>query len=184
MIGSISKSLAPALRIGWVVAPPAVAPALRRAKSHADFGSPSLDQYVLAEFLASGEYDRNLRALRRRYSQRRESLIQALERYVPTWQVMGVAGGLHLVVRLPDDVSESGLVAAAEEQGVLVLGVENLRVAHPYGAALILSFARGTADMHDEAVRRLAMAAYGLAAAPPRGWTEPLSGVDWYEHLA
>jgi GntR family transcriptional regulator/MocR family aminotransferase len=54
MIGSISKSLAPALRIGWVVSPPALVPALRRAKSHADFGSPSLDQYVLADFLASG----------------------------------------------------------------------------------------------------------------------------------
>jgi GntR family transcriptional regulator/MocR family aminotransferase len=183
MIGSISKSLAPALRIGWVASPPALVAALRRAKSHADFGSASLDQYVLADFLASGEYDRNLRALRRRYGQRREALLQVLERYLPRWQVMGVAGGLHLVVRLPDDVSESGLVAAAEDQGVLVLGVETMRVEHPYGPALVLSFARATADMLDEAVRRLALAAHDLAAAPRPGWTEPLSGVDWYERL-
>jgi GntR family transcriptional regulator/MocR family aminotransferase len=96
---------------------------------------------------------------------------------------MGVAGGLHLVVRLPDDVSESGLVAAAEDQGVLVLGVETMRVEHPYGPALVLSFARGTPDMLDEAVRRMAAAAHDVAAAPRQGWTEPLSGVDWYERL-
>jgi GntR family transcriptional regulator/MocR family aminotransferase len=183
MIGSVSKSLAPALRLGWVVAPPGLLPSLRLAKSHSDFGSPALDQHVLADFLNAGEYDRNLRALRRRYSQRRVALCEALERHLPDWQVMGVAGGLHLVVRLPDDMSESGLVEAAAARGVHVLGVETMTLEHPYGPALILSFARGTADVFDEAARRLADAAHDAAAQDRRTAPRVLSGVDWYERL-
>lgn len=78
LVGSVSKSLAPALRLGWVVAPPALLGPLRQAKMHADFGSGFLEQQVLAEFMASGAYDRNLRALRRRYAERRAWLVGAL----------------------------------------------------------------------------------------------------------
>jgi GntR family transcriptional regulator/MocR family aminotransferase len=183
MIGSVSKTLAPALRMGWVLAPPALVSSLRLAKSHADFGSPALDQYALADFLASGEYDRNLRALRRRYSQHRDALTAALAHHLPSWEVMGVAGGLHLVVRLPDGVSESGLVAAAAAHDVHVLGVQTMTVEHPYGPALTLSFARGTPDMLGEAARRLAAAAQDAPAHDAAAATDVRSGVDWYEQL-
>jgi GntR family transcriptional regulator/MocR family aminotransferase len=182
MIGSVSKSLAPALRLGWVVSPPGCCPPCAWQEP-LRLRQPALDQHVLADFLTAGEYDRNLRALRRRYSQRRAALCEALERHLPTWQVMGVAGGLHLVVRLPDNLSENGLVAAAAARGVHLLGVQTMTLEHAYGPALILSFARGTRDVFDEASRRLAAAAQDAAAHDRPNASIVLSGVDWYEQL-
>ncbi len=162
LLGSVSKSLAPALRLGWVLAPASLLEDLRQAKSHADFGSNILDQHVLSAFMASGGYDRNLRLLRRRYAERREHLIAALAARAPAWQPIGAAGGLHLVVRLPPDLSEDGLVRAAAATGVQVLGLAGMTGRCPQGPALVLSFARSTPDMLAEAVRRLVLAAEGL----------------------
>lgn len=159
LIGSVSKSLAPALRLGWVLAPPSLLGALRTAKSHADFGSNGLEQHVLAQFMASGGYDRNLRMLRRRYGARREHLVAALSTHAPSWRPIGAQGGLHLVVRLPSHLIEDDVVAGAAEAGVLVLGLAGMTGSHPQGPGLALSFARSTPDMLDEAVRRLVQAA-------------------------
>lgn len=167
LLGSVSKSLAPALRLGWVLAPPSLLDDLRQAKRNADFGSNGLDQHVLAELMGSGGYDRNLRMLRRRYAERREHLVGALAARAPSWQPIGAAGGLHLVVRLPPGSSEQGVVSASAAAGVLVLGVAGMTGRHPQGPALALSFARATPDMLDEAVRRLVLAADGRAAMRP-----------------
>jgi len=98
LLGSMSKSLAPALRIGWVVTPPQLLPALRRAKYDDDFGTNALDQYVLSGLLESGAYDRHVRIVRRRYAQRREAFMRALSWRLADWRVLGSAGGLHLTV--------------------------------------------------------------------------------------
>ena len=169
LLGSVSKSLAPALRLGWVLAPPRLLDELRQAKSHADFGSNGLDQHVLAELMVSGGYDRNLRMLRRRYAERRDHLVSALAARAPSWQPLGAAGGLHLVVRLPPGLSEEGVVSAGAAAGVLVLGVAGMTGAHPQGPALALSFARATPGMLDEAVHRLVLAADGLDPPPTGG---------------
>lgn len=179
LVGSTSKSLAPALRLGWVAAPPAILDGLRQQKSHADFGTSFLEQHVLAEFFASTAYDRNLRMLRRRYGERREWMVRALARELPAWRVMGAAGGLHLVLQVPDEVSESRLVAAAAAEGVAVIGIAGMVGANPHGPAIVVSFARATRDMLDDAVSRLARAAARLDEVP-EGPT-PVSGVEWYE---
>lgn len=181
LVGSVSKSLAPALRLGWVVAPPALLGPLRQAKMHADFGSGSLEQQVLAEFMASGAYDRNLRALRRRYAERRAWLVGALASRLPSWRVMGAAGGLHVVVQVPDGVSETGLVVAAAAAGVAVVGIAGMTGVHPHGPALVLSFAGATRDMLEEAARRLAVAAARVDDLPEARAPAPASGVGWYE---
>ena len=181
LVGSVSKSLVPALRLGWVAAPQSLLSDLRQAKSHADFGTCFLEQQVFAEFLASSAYDQNLRTLRRRYKERREWLVQALARQLPSWRVMGAAGGLHFVIQVPDDVSEARLVAAAAAEGVAVIGIAGMTGVHPHGPAIVVSFARATRGMLEEAVSRLAVAAARVDEVPEVE-SPPISGVEWYPH--
>ena len=100
--GSVSKTLAPGLRLGWVVAPAALCAALTRAKYMADLGNPVLDQLVFARFLASGEFERHVRRVRIRQRARRDAMLGALREHLPHAQVLGVAAGLHLLVTLPE----------------------------------------------------------------------------------
>jgi GntR family transcriptional regulator / MocR family aminotransferase len=119
--GSTSKSLAPALRLGWLVAPPRRYEDLVAAKHASDLGSPTVPQLVLARLLESGEYDRHVRLVRARHRARRDALLGALIEAVPTVSVKGVAAGLHLLVTLPDGIVDD--VALADELqavGVLV----------------------------------------------------------------
>ncbi|MBA2414514.1 MAG: PLP-dependent aminotransferase family protein, partial [Geodermatophilaceae bacterium] len=158
LLGSVSKTLAPALRIGWVLTPPQLLAALRGIKRDDDFGSNAIGQHVLARLLDSGLYDRHLRGLRRRYRKRRDAFVQAVERKLPDWQVMGSAGGLHLTVAVPPGMSESRLVAAAAGLGLSVLGLEAMSGSTMSGPGIVVSYARATPDMSEDAVGRLVRA--------------------------
>ncbi len=104
--GSASKTLAPALRIGWLVVPGALLEAVSREKLLADRGTARIEQYALADFLVRGELDRHLRRMRTRYRARRDALVEALGEFLPEAAVHGVAAGLHVTVQLPDGDSE------------------------------------------------------------------------------
>lgn len=119
-IGSTSKTLAPGLRIGWMVLPAHLAQTVALAKGLADTGSSVMDQIAFAQFLESGAYDRHLRQMRRRYLNRRNALLQALARYLPQATVLGAAAGVHLTVRFPDGFGIGDLVARAAEKRVRV----------------------------------------------------------------
>ena len=158
LLGSVSKSLAPGLRLGWLVAPPALAEAARQGRATSDLGSPVIDQYTLAQLITSGAYDRHLRHLRRRYRARRDALTEALSRWLPGAVVHGVSAGIQLYVELPPGHDQNAVVEAAAERGVAVEGVA------PPGAAggppaLVLGFARLPEHQLAEAVRLLAEAA-------------------------
>lgn len=105
-IGTVSKTLAPALRLGWLVAPREVAHEAARLKRLLDDFSPALDQLALVDFLASGRYHRHLRRARATYARRRDALRAALAAHMPD-AVVGVSAGLHLLLRLPDDVDDT-----------------------------------------------------------------------------
>ena len=167
LLGSVSKTLAPALRLGWVVTPPRLLPTLRAAKRDDDFGTNALDQHVLARLLETGAYNRHLRSLRKRYRLRRDAFIQALSRRLPDWQVMGSAGGLHLTISLPADVPEGRLVAATSGLGLWVVGLNSMSAGTSPKPGIVLSYARTTPDMLDEAVARLATAFDGLNSVTP-----------------
>ena len=96
--GSISKLLAPALRVGWVLAPARYHDALVTAKRDADLGNAVLPQLVLAELMGSGELERHLRFLRRRHVRRRDAMIDAVAAHLPGARVHGAAAGLHLTL--------------------------------------------------------------------------------------
>ncbi len=118
--GSASKTLAPALRLGWFLLPEQVLGPFLERKAFAGGPSPMLDQLALAEFIASGEYHRHLRRMRRRYRVRRDAMIDALGEHLPAARLQGIAAGLHVVAHLPSGVDESRLAAAARERGVCV----------------------------------------------------------------
>ncbi len=140
--GSASKILAPSLRLGWLVAPAALAHPLADAKGHADLGTPLLEQAALADFVVGGELDRHLRRMRRRYRARRDALLAALARHLPEVRVEGVAAGLHVVALLPGHVDEQALVAAAHDRSIELHGLAVNRL-DPRGGppGLVLGYA-------------------------------------------
>ncbi|MFI7628906.1 MocR-like pyridoxine biosynthesis transcription factor PdxR [Microbispora rosea] len=169
LAGSVSKALAPGLRLGWIAAPPRVARAVRLARGELDLGSPVIDQYVLAHLIESGTYDRHLRRMRREYRWRRDALAGALAEHLPWLTVRGISAGLHLYAEVnaadaadaEDGGDPSGLAEAARAAG---LSAEVVTSAHG-SPGLVLGFARLPAHRVAEAVRALA----GNARAEVRG---------------
>ena len=119
-IGSTSKTLAPGLRLGWMVLPPPLVAEVTTAKGLADTGSSVMDQLAFAQLLTAGAYDRHLRQMRRRYLARRNALLGALSRYLPQAEVLGAAAGVHLTVRFPDDYPIAEVVRLAAKKRVRV----------------------------------------------------------------
>jgi GntR family transcriptional regulator/MocR family aminotransferase len=124
-LGSASKTLAPAVRLGWLVLPGWLAQTVGDEKGWADGGSPTLEQLALADFVERGELDRHLRRARLRYRRRRDAMVDAIARELPGARVRGAAAGLHVVVEPPVPVDERALRRAARERGVEVVAFRN-----------------------------------------------------------
>lgn len=153
--GSVSKLLAPALRVGWVLAPPRYREALVDAKRHTDLGNAVLPQLVLARLMESGELERQLRLMRRRHRRRRDAMIGAVGAQLPDATVHGAAAGLHLTVTFDEaGFTDTALAAAALERGIKVQPLSWHRQRHgPPG--LVLGYAARTEADILEAVRDL-----------------------------
>jgi GntR family transcriptional regulator / MocR family aminotransferase len=150
--GSASKLLAPALGIGWLVLPAPLVDAYVEQKARVAGGGAAFEQVAFARLLESGELDRHLRRTRRLYRNRRERVLEALERELPGAVVEGAAAGLHVVLRLPAGADEDAAVAAARRRGVRIHG---MRAGRP---ALMLGYGRLAEDAVPDAVRALAAA--------------------------
>jgi GntR family transcriptional regulator/MocR family aminotransferase len=139
--GSVSKTLAPGLRLGWMVAPDRLAGAVVAAKASDDLGTPVVEQLALADFLERGELDRHLRRTRGVYRARRDALVAALAHHLPGCRPAGVAAGLHLVVQLAESTDERAVLERARERGVGLYGLSEHRIA-PGPPALLLGYGR------------------------------------------
>jgi GntR family transcriptional regulator/MocR family aminotransferase len=126
-LGTVSKSLAPAVRLGWILCPPSLADAIIAEKKLTDRGSGLLDQLALATLMRSGRYDRHLRRMRTLYRQRRQALVDALAAYAPDIRLTGLAAGFHAVAHLPAHRDEATVIAAARDRSVGLYGMSSYR---------------------------------------------------------
>jgi GntR family transcriptional regulator / MocR family aminotransferase len=147
--GSASKTLAPALRIGWLVVPPSLLPAVSHAKLLADRGTARIEQHAFADFLTRGELDRHLRRMRARYRSRRDALVNALTQTLPEATIRGVAAGLHVTVQLRDGVSEQAILEEAHARRVELETMADYRPDTPGGPPVLLL---GYAQMPEPAI--------------------------------
>ncbi len=158
-MGTVSKTLAPALRLGWLVLPPRLVEPVIAQKALIDHGCPTIEQLALARLFQSGAYDRHLRQARRRYRARRDALVRSVARDLPGARVTGLAAGLHAIVRLGQPVDGLELVRAAAEHsvGVYPLGYGYMEV-KPVHDGLVLGYANLAEPAIEEGIRRLAEA--------------------------
>jgi GntR family transcriptional regulator/MocR family aminotransferase len=165
--GTVSKSLAPGLRLGWLVVPPDLLDAVLAARSATDHMTASIVQATFAEFLERGDLDRHLRRTRRVYRQRRDALVDALARWLPGSRVGGVSAGLSVFVTLPPGLDSADVVATAREAGVGVYRIDDdLVPADLRARSLVIGFGTQRPAQITEGVRRLAAALGPRAAAP------------------
>jgi GntR family transcriptional regulator/MocR family aminotransferase len=147
-LGTVSKTLAPALRLGWVVVPLDLADEAERAKRLLDDFSPALDQLTLAEFLRRGDYDRHVRRARVVYRRRRDRLLERLAVELPELQVEGVAAGVHFVLRLPAGVDDVAVSEDARAAGIRVPPLSAYRIEPSTDGGLVVGYGR----LHEDAV--------------------------------
>ncbi|MFC4505219.1 MULTISPECIES: PLP-dependent aminotransferase family protein [Streptomyces] len=152
--GSVSKLLAPALRVGWLLVPPGRLDALVTAKRYADLGNGILTQLVLARLMDSGDLERHLRHVRLRHRRRRDVMLRAVEAHLPGARVHGAAAGLHLMVTFGEPrggFRDTDLAAATLARGVKAHPLSWHRIS-PGPPGLVLGYAAGPAHEIEEGV--------------------------------
>jgi GntR family transcriptional regulator / MocR family aminotransferase len=155
-MGTASKSLAPGLRLGWLVVPERLVAAVVRQKGETEETSGFVDQLAMADFIASGAYDRHIRTMRAEYRRRREQLVAAVARSSPKTTVAGTSAGLHVMLELAD--ADDSAVAC--QSGWRRLGVRGL------------DFYR-----HPEMGRERDGLVVGYASPAPSAWTAALDAL-------
>lgn len=160
LIGTVSKSLAPALRLGWMVTPRSWAADLRRARRSVDVGVSVLTQLAFGEFLGSGAFEQHLRRMRREYHNRRAALVATLAAHFPASRVHGIPGGLHLMVELGIDLAGEDIERLCDARDIRLYSLDRY-CAGPIPArydpgAVVLGFGAIPAHRMDTAMATMA----------------------------
>jgi GntR family transcriptional regulator/MocR family aminotransferase len=140
--GTASKTLAPGLRLGWMVVPDRLVEPIAALKMEMDRGSPVIDQLAFAEFVRNGDFDRHLRRMRPIYRRRRDALIDAMAEHLPELDPVGIAAGLHIFAWLPPELAEGAVIEAARRRGVVLAGIDGYRHGTESRGGLILGYGK------------------------------------------
>jgi GntR family transcriptional regulator/MocR family aminotransferase len=141
--GTFSRTVFPALRIGYLIPPKSLVPAFTAAKWLSDLHSATLEQQTLAEFISLGMYERHLRRLRRRNTARRHALIESIRAFLGNRvEVTGEGAGAHVVLWPKKKVTEVNVVADAAERGVGIYGISHCFLNRPSRPGFMLGYAR------------------------------------------
>jgi GntR family transcriptional regulator/MocR family aminotransferase len=155
-IGTFSRTIFSALRIGYLIVPKSLVAAFTSAKWLCDRHTATLEQETLAEFIGSGMYERHLRRVRRRNAGNRDVLIEAISEYLGTRvEVTGDGAGAHFVLWPRKRISESVAIERAAARGVGIYGISRYFLTQPSRPGLMLGYSRMTQDEIREGVRRL-----------------------------
>ena len=155
-LGSLSKTLAPGLRLGWMLVPASLVASVVREKHLVSRGTPALDQLALAALMESGRYDRHLRRMREIYRRRRDALTEAVAEHAPGLRLVGLQAGCHIVLELPDGATEDTVIKSALRRGVRVYGLSRYRVNAPSAgeAAVPPALVLGFGNVNETRIRR------------------------------
>jgi GntR family transcriptional regulator/MocR family aminotransferase len=156
-LGTFSKVLFPALRLGYIVLPPPLLTPFISAKGLVDRGAPTLTQAAVADFLAEGHFERHLRHLRKAYGERHQALVEALESYLPgRVHFSSVPAGLHVMLYLHPSCLEKEVVRQAAASGVGVYPGVPFHLQQPAPPSILLGFSGLSAEQITEGIKRLA----------------------------
>jgi GntR family transcriptional regulator/MocR family aminotransferase len=154
--GTASKSLAPGLRIAWLVLPDDLHPRVLATQELLRGGPDTVAQLTLAELIRSGAYDRHVRRARLVYRHRRDRLLATIAREAPAVRVHGIAAGLHALLELPPGTSEAGVIEHAASRGLALSGLEQFTDGSPGRPALVIGYSTPPEHGYTAALARLA----------------------------
>jgi GntR family transcriptional regulator/MocR family aminotransferase len=153
--GTFSKTLAPALRLGFAVVPAPLVPAFVRLGALMDRGIDTLNQAILAEFMRQGLLSPHVRRMRTEYARRRVALLAAITRHAPSIAPIPAPGGLHMVGRLPDGLDEATAVQSCRARGLAVSPLGAYYAGPRRMSGLVMGFAGTPVALAADTARRL-----------------------------
>jgi GntR family transcriptional regulator/MocR family aminotransferase len=164
-LGTFSKVLFPALRLGYIVLPPSLLRPFFNAKSLVDRGAPTLTQAAVADFIDEGHFERHLRRLRKAYGRRHRALVSALETHLAgRVRYSSDPAGLHVMLYLPPHFREQRIVRRAAALGVGVYPGAPYHLQQPIPPSILLGYSGLDESQIVEGVRRLGQVIAGEAA--------------------
>lgn len=160
-VGTFSKTLMPALRIGYMVLPTALCKKMKRIKFVADLHSPILEQLTLAEFLKAGHFEQHIRKMRKLYVKKRNHLVNCLkDSFGKRVQITGAETGLHLVASFDGVYFDKAMIGKIKENGIEIAPVNQhyllLETQSQYDHSLIFGYGNMTIDEIEQGIKTLA----------------------------
>lgn len=155
---TLSKSIAPSLRISYMVLPPQLLKIYQEKLPYMICPVPRLDQMVLQQFIEDGHFARHLNRMRALYNKKREQLVATLEEWAPVVQVQGQDAGHHIVLKVNNGMSENELIERAKARGIKLDDLSRYCYQQPVDARpqIILGFAKIGQEQIDEMLEKLA----------------------------